>query len=104
MASFGTPTFAERLRIIGDNLSRVYAPAPLEEANDLHALINLLRASWRNRLANVRQLCAGISPDDEREHLIICPACGQMFDCRDQAQVEHHSSDDHRPKLVVRLS
>ena len=104
MVGFGTPTKAERLRIIADNLSRVYAPTPTEQVTDLRALIDQLRANSRRRTLNVRQLCAGVAPNDDKEHLIICPVCGQMFDCRDQALVEHHSSGDHGPKLVVRLS
>lgn len=93
---------AERLRIVADNLSRVYTPAPLQGTDDLRALIDHLRASSRKRPLNVRQLCAGVSPDDESERLIVCPHCGQMFDCRDRAQVEHHSSKEHPPKYVIR--
>jgi len=93
---------AERLRIVADNLSRVYAPAPLQETDDLRALIDQLRASSRRRPLNVNQLCAGVSPDDESEHLIICPQCGQMFDCRDRAQVEHHGGEGHAPRYVIR--
>ncbi len=95
---------ADRLRYVADNLGRVYAPTPTEEVADLRALIDHLRANGPRRAMNVRQLCAGVSADDEREHLIVCPACGQMFDCRDRAQIEHHSSDEHRPNLVVRPS
>jgi uncharacterized C2H2 Zn-finger protein len=104
MVGFGTPTTAERLRIIADNLNRAYAPTPTEETGDLRALIIHLRANGRRGLPNVRQLCAGVSPDDEKEHLIICPTCGQMFDCRDQADLEHHSNEAHAPKYVLRPS
>lgn len=45
----------------------------------------------------IRQLCEGMNPKDE--HLIVCPVCGQMFDGRDGALVEHHSEPKHRPKL-----
>jgi hypothetical protein len=65
MASFANPSMAERLRIVADNLGCVYAPAPLEEGDDLRALINHLRATSGKRLTNVRQLGAGRSPDDE---------------------------------------
>ncbi len=102
MANFGTPTLAERLRIVAGNLGRVYAPAPIEEAADLRALIVHLRANNRRRLPNVRQLCAGVGPDDER--LIICPVCGQMFDCRDEGHLEHHSSEEHTPKYAMKPS
>ena len=93
---------AERLRIVADNLSRVYVPAPLQETDDLRALIDHLRANSRRPPLQVDQLCAGVSPDDERERLIICPQCGQMFDCRDRAQVEHHGVKEHAPKYVIR--
>jgi len=48
---------------------------------------------------SVRQLCRGISPDYPEEHIVICPVCGQMFDCRDRQQVDHHSTGRHAPKL-----
>jgi len=39
---------AMRLRYVADNLSRVYAPEPMVEADDLRALINQLRAGDRH--------------------------------------------------------
>lgn len=50
-------------------------------------------------LPTVRELCDGVSPDSAIEHLIVCPVCGQMFDCRDRAAVEHHSEALHEAKL-----
>jgi hypothetical protein len=47
----------------------------------------------------VKQLCRGVSPDSPDEHIVVCPTCGQMFDCREHAQVEHHSRERHEPKL-----
>jgi hypothetical protein len=47
----------------------------------------------------VKQLCEGIAADSPVEHIIVCPVCGQMFDCRDQAQVAHHSARHRLPKL-----
>ena len=104
MVGFGTPTMAERLRIVAANLSRVYEPAPLDDVEDLRAMIVHLRANARKRAPNVRQLCAGVRPDDESERLIVCPICGQMFDCSDAAHLEHHSREDHATKYVVRPS
>ena len=104
MVGLGTPTMAERLAIVAANLSRVYEPAPLEDVEDLRALIVHLRANGRKRAPDVRQLCAGVRPDDKNERLIICPICGQMFDCRDEAHLEHHSRQDHTPKYVIRPS
>ena len=48
MAAFGNPTMAMRLRYVADNLSRVYAPEPMVEGDDLRALINQLRAGDRH--------------------------------------------------------
>lgn len=48
---------------------------------------------------SVQQLCKGITPNSPDEHIVICPTCGQMFDCREAAQVNHHSDDKHEPKL-----
>jgi len=40
----------------------------------------------------VKQLCEGVDPTAQFEHLIVCSACGQMIDCRDQIAVVHHSA------------
>jgi hypothetical protein len=45
----------------------------------------------------VKQLCEGVNPDSPVEHIIVCPVCGQMFDCRHAAAVAHHSVADHAP-------
>jgi hypothetical protein len=44
-------------------------------------------------------MCEGVRADSPVEHLLVCPVCGQMFDCRERAAVEHHSQPDHDPKL-----
>jgi hypothetical protein len=43
----------------------------------------------------VEELCENADPQSEVEHLIVCPGCGQIFDCRDAAQVTHHAAADH---------
>jgi hypothetical protein len=53
----------------------------------------------RQSLPNVKELCEGIASDSPLEHMIICPVCGQMFDCREQEQVAHHSKPVHEAKL-----
>jgi hypothetical protein len=52
----------------------------------------------RRPTPTVKQLCEGVNPDSPVEHIIVCPVCGQMFDCRDQVSVEHHIAADHQPK------
>jgi len=104
MVGFGAPSMAERLRIVAANLSRVYEPAPLDNMEDLRAVIVHLRANRRKPAPDVRQLCAGVRPDDKNERLIVCPICGQMFDCRDAANLDHHSRDEHAPKYAMRPS
>jgi hypothetical protein len=104
MSGLGTPTFAERLRNVADNLNLVYPLVPIPDSDDMPTLISILLANSRKRLPSVRQLCAGVSPDDKHEHLIICPVCGQMFDCRDVASLEHHSSEEHAPNYGIRPS
>jgi hypothetical protein len=46
----------------------------------------------------VKQLCEGVRPDNPVEHIIVCPVCGQMFDCRSQADAAHHMQDNHTPR------
>lgn len=57
------------------------------------------RAGQRRNLPNVEQLCEGVNPNNPIEHIVVCPLCGQMFDCRDQGAVRHHSRDKHNPQL-----
>lgn len=35
--------------------------------------------------------------DDEAEHFLICPGCGQAVDCRRLGDVLHHDEPDHGP-------
>jgi hypothetical protein len=60
---------------------------------------NSYRAATRRRLPSVEQLCEGVNPSNPIEHIVVCPICGQMFDCRDQGAVRHHSRDQHNPQL-----
>jgi Fe2+ or Zn2+ uptake regulation protein len=54
----------------------------------------------RNNLRNptIEEMCEG-AEQSPVEHFIVCPSCGQVFDCRDEAQVRHHSRSSHEPKL-----
>jgi hypothetical protein len=95
------PNKAERLLVIAAQLHRVYSEGPLEAPYALATQIRrLAERDGRRSLPTVRQLCADIQPDHEIEHIVVCPACGQMFDCRDRDQVDHHSKDQHEPKLA----
>jgi hypothetical protein len=51
------------------------------------------------RETTVKELCERADPASPVEHLIVCPDCGQIFDCRDGAQVSHHAKAGHEPKL-----
>ena len=53
------------------------------------------------RGASVQEMCEGVSDEQNEEHLVICPSCGQVFDCRDKDQLEHHESEEHAPKLAA---
>jgi len=53
----------------------------------------------RHPTPTVEQLCEGVNPDSPLEHIIVCPVCGQMFDCRESAAVSHHSAPAHEPKF-----
>jgi Fe2+ or Zn2+ uptake regulation protein len=37
------------------------------------------------------------SADEASEHILTCVVCGQSFDIRDEAQLEHHEREMHHP-------
>jgi hypothetical protein len=39
----------------------------------------------------------GGDPENEADHFIKCPACGQMIDRRDLGEVFHHELEGHEP-------
>ena len=41
--------------------------------------------------------CTAPDLEDEREHFMICPECGQAFDCRKLGDVLHHDEPGHEP-------
>lgn len=41
--------------------------------------------------------CDAPEGDDEAEHFIICPSCGQAYDCRRLGDVLHHDEPGHEP-------
>jgi hypothetical protein len=51
------------------------------------------------RGGTVEELCERADPESPVEHLIVCPDCGQIFDCRDEGLVRHHAAAGHQPKL-----
>jgi hypothetical protein len=71
----------QRLKLIAGNLGSVFG------------------AIAGARLPSVAEMCADANPNDTEDHLVICPVCGQMLDCRDGAQLAYHNGDYHRPKL-----
>jgi hypothetical protein len=96
----GSPTRQDRLHIVAANLHLAYSRGPLAKSDVFAALMRRLQKLEQNGpLPNVKQMCAGIRPDHEIEYIVVCPLCGQMFDCRDLLQVDHHSSEPHGPKL-----
>jgi hypothetical protein len=48
---------------------------------------------------DVEELCEDADPRSEVEHLVICPVCGQIFDCRDEASVAHHGPEPHAARM-----
>lgn len=55
------------------------------------------RPMKRNSHPAVEELCEQADPKSEIEHFVVCPVCGQIFDCRDEAQVRHHTEALHEP-------
>lgn len=47
----------------------------------------------------VVEICADADPRSPIEHFVVCPVCGQIFDCRDERQLEHHTEALHAPLL-----
>lgn len=39
-------------------------------------------------------------PKSDVELFVVCPVCGQIFDCRDEVQVRHHAEALHEPLLT----
>src|SRR5690348_13535851 len=100
MAQPSQPTLQERLQMMAGNLHKAFSNAPLTKsdafAEQVRRLYCLESSDEKKALPTVRQMCAGIKPDHEVEFIVVCPACGQMFDCRDTEQVDHHSDVGHR--------
>ena len=98
----GAPTLQERLQAIAAHLHLAYSEAPLTRSDAFAApmrrLYLLTSSNDKRPLPSVKQMCAGIKPDHAVEFIVVCPACGQMFDCREQAQVAHHSEEHHTPQ------
>lgn len=95
-------TQQQKLRIIAAHLHLVYSEGPLTRSDRFALQLQRLHRLGRDDkkpLPNVRQLCAGIKPDHEIEFIVVCPVCGQMFDCRNTGQLDHHSSDKHAPRI-----
>jgi len=68
----------QRMKLVAGNLAKVFAP-----------------------VRSVAEMCeTARGGDDDGPHIVICPVCGRMLDCRDSAQVEHHESADHLPMLL----
>jgi hypothetical protein len=103
MVNLGEPTLQERLQIMADNLHRAYSDTPLTKSDAFAEQVRLLYAlaspDEKKSLPTVKQMCAGIKPEHDVEFIVVCPACGQMFDCRNTRQVEHHSTTHRAPRL-----
>jgi hypothetical protein len=48
---------------------------------------------------SVQQLCEGATSGSATARIVVCPVCGQMFDCRIQAELAHHIIAEHKPLL-----
>ncbi|WP_395646388.1 hypothetical protein [Terricaulis sp.] len=45
------------------------------------------------------EICREADPESAIEHFVVCPVCGQIFDCRDLRQVNHHTDVLHDPLI-----
>lgn len=53
-----------------------------------------------SKVSDVQELCQEADPHSDVEHFLVCPTCGQIFDCREDIQVRHHTTNRHGPLLV----
>jgi hypothetical protein len=49
----------------------------------------------------VADACAQADPHSAIEHFVVCPICGQIFDCRETEQVRHHTQAQHQPQSAA---
>jgi hypothetical protein len=45
----------------------------------------------------IDDLCKQADPASDIEHFVVCPVCGQIFDCRDERQARHLVDTVHDP-------
>lgn len=43
----------------------------------------------------IEQMCERADVTSPDDHLIVCPTCGQIFDCRETALVDYHGTKAH---------
>jgi hypothetical protein len=43
----------------------------------------------------IRQQCQEADPSSTIEYYVVCAVCGQIYDCRDENAVIHHSTGEH---------
>lgn len=48
----------------------------------------------------IEEMCEHADPLSDVEHYVVCPVCGQIFDCREQRQMQHHTEALHDPLLL----
>jgi hypothetical protein len=51
----------------------------------------------RSPVPAIDEMCEQADPRSDIEHFVVCPVCGQIFDCREEAQVAHHTEALHDP-------
>jgi hypothetical protein len=49
-------------------------------------------------LNQIRAERVGGDPENEAEHYLVCPTCGQAFDLRKLGDVFHHHKPEHEPR------
>lgn len=61
-----------------------------------------MRRRWRVNPAGrmVPDMKTSSHPKSDVELFVVCPVCGQIFDCRDEVQVRHHAEALHEPLLT----
>jgi hypothetical protein len=75
------------------------APCPVcsSELGQAEAIQNFLARSDREDLNALKSTPVGGEPENELDHFMVCPECGQAFDMRRLGDALHHNEPGHKP-------
>jgi hypothetical protein len=72
-----------------------------EPVDPIWGLVIMRAENEAERFARLNQIWAervGGEPEDETEHMLVCPTCGQAFDMRNLGEAFYHYKPKHKPR------